>query len=267
MSAASPTAAAPARLLDLEAKIEAGVQAVTSTFVEIGLALTEIQAERFYKETHTDFDAYCRDRWGFSKQYARDLIKAASVVQDLSRATDSPLPVNMSQASALASLVPIHRARAWELALLNADGKQPTSRLIVEPFKPRPERERPLAKGVLKPNTPSGEPSLRRADLHRSAPPPAKGVIPAHTLRTSEGVNSTDTLSAKSTGEPASLDEDPKALLARLLTSIHELLLEARTALAMIQRESKWDGCISLALSAIGKLRFAVNSGEVVKTP
>ena len=86
-------------------------------------------------------------------------------------------------------------------------------------------------------------PSVSHRDTHRvvedsEPPPPVDSSVP-------------------------SLDEDPKAELARQLSIVNTALLDARTALAMIQRESKWDGCISTALTAIGKLRFALNDGQV----
>jgi VRR-NUC domain len=63
------------RLDELEAIIERGVQ----TFVEIGLALSEIRETRLYREVHATFDDYCRERWDFTDRRARQLIAAAEI--------------------------------------------------------------------------------------------------------------------------------------------------------------------------------------------
>ena len=56
------------------------------------------------------------------------------------------------------------------------------------------------------------------------------------------------------------LDKDPKAALAETLTLINDLLLEARSHLAQVQRNSKFDVYIQNALTPIGQPRFALNS-------
>ena len=61
------------------------------------------------------------------------------------------------------------------------------------------------------------------------------------------------------------LDKDPKAALAEALTLVHDLLLEARSHLAQVQRNSKFDVHIQNALSHIGQLRFALNSGGITR--
>ncbi|HET7037948.1 MAG TPA: hypothetical protein VFI42_19905, partial [Thermomicrobiaceae bacterium] len=66
-------APATLRLAELEAVIERGVP----TFMEVGQALAEIRDARLYRETHTTFEAYCRERWGFTSSRARQLIGAS----------------------------------------------------------------------------------------------------------------------------------------------------------------------------------------------
>jgi len=60
------------RLAELEGVIE-------RSYVEVGHALREIRDSRLYRETHPNFDAYCRERWRFSRQRAGQLIDAAQV--------------------------------------------------------------------------------------------------------------------------------------------------------------------------------------------
>lgn len=65
------------RLAELESVIERGVP----TFMEVGRALAEIRDTRLYRETHPTFEAYCRDRWGFTDRRARQLIAASRQVE------------------------------------------------------------------------------------------------------------------------------------------------------------------------------------------
>jgi hypothetical protein len=60
---------------ELEATIEAGVR----TFVDVGLALLEIRDTRLYRASYPTFDAYCRERWAFSRVRAHQLIEGAEV--------------------------------------------------------------------------------------------------------------------------------------------------------------------------------------------
>ena len=63
----------------------------------------------------------------------------------------------------------------------------------------------------------------------------------------------------------APMDKDPKAALAEALTLIHDLLLEARSHLSQVQRNSKFDVYIQNALSPIGQLRYALKSGAIAR--
>ncbi len=65
-----------AALAECERVIERGLK----TFIEVGHALARIREERLYRETHTTFEAYCRDRWEFDASRARQLISAAKTV-------------------------------------------------------------------------------------------------------------------------------------------------------------------------------------------
>jgi VRR-NUC domain len=80
------------RLDELEAIIERGVQ----TFVEVGEALMEIRDSRLYKQTHSSFESYLRERWKMSRPRGYQLIGAAK----LSTTVDTPVE-NERQARAL----------------------------------------------------------------------------------------------------------------------------------------------------------------------
>jgi hypothetical protein len=59
------------------------------------------------------------------------------------------------------------------------------------------------------------------------------------------------------------LDESPACELGQQLTIAQNALLAARTALAMIQRESRFDQHITAGLLAVSKLRYALAQGEI----
>jgi hypothetical protein len=64
------TPAQRARRAELEAVIEHGLK----TFIEVGAALEEMRVSGLYRETHTSWKAYLRQRWGYSPSRARQLI-------------------------------------------------------------------------------------------------------------------------------------------------------------------------------------------------
>jgi len=61
----------------------------------------------------------------------------------------------------------------------------------------------------------------------------------------------------------ADLGAEPTSELARLLGLANAIMIECRSLLAMVKRESKKDTHITNALIEIGSLRFAVNEGEL----
>lgn len=87
-----------ARLHECEAVIERGL----TTFVEVGQALLEIRESRLYRETHDTFEDYCRDRWGWSRQRAHQMIEASAM-------------------STIVDIAPSNEAQARELARLKYD--------------------------------------------------------------------------------------------------------------------------------------------------
>ena len=77
----SPMRAGVARsFTENEAVIERGL----ATFVDVGRALLEIRDGRQYRAAGwSDFDAYCRERWGHGRDYADKIIAATRVVAEL----------------------------------------------------------------------------------------------------------------------------------------------------------------------------------------
>lgn len=76
-----------APLTDVEQETLAVNEVVISegiaTFMEVGKALYTISIGRLYRQTHETFEAYCRERWGFSRQHASRLIEAADVFENV----------------------------------------------------------------------------------------------------------------------------------------------------------------------------------------
>lgn len=121
------TALAHRDLADLEEVIGRGL----NTFVEVGQALVEIRDRRLYRLTHDTFEAYCRERWDFSRIHAHRFIEAADIVGVLP--IGNSRPSNESQARALAPLKddPEQMAEAWEEAIVETNGK-PTAAAVTE---------------------------------------------------------------------------------------------------------------------------------------
>lgn len=122
-------------LADHEATIERGLK----TFVDVGNALAAIRDGKLYKADHATFEDYCKERWGWTRVRAYQLIDAAAVVDnvaglisDNSRMRDSlkfmgetvkmmsdvnnclHRPATESQARPLTKLPADEQADAWE---------------------------------------------------------------------------------------------------------------------------------------------------------
>lgn len=139
-------------LQQLEGVIERGL----ATFVEVGQALLEIREHRLYRETHDSFEAYCRERWGWSRQRAHQMIEASAVSTMVDTAS-----LNERQARELARLKDEPEAvrEVWS-EVTEAKGDKVTAADIREAVdrhrgvpKPAPSHARPA------PVRPTDEPS------------------------------------------------------------------------------------------------------------
>jgi hypothetical protein len=102
-----------------ETVIERGLQ----TFYEVGLALLAIRAKRLYRETHPTFEDYCRDKWGWGRNYANKLISASEIVSRL-MGTGVPIPTSEGHVRPLKQLSTDEQPGAWQQAVETApDGK------------------------------------------------------------------------------------------------------------------------------------------------
>jgi hypothetical protein len=103
------------------------------TFVEVGLALKEIQDQRLYRRTDKTFEDYLQRAVGLSRPYAYNLIESAKLMRELRQSSGldrSLLPKNEAQARELIRIEPAQRVEVWK-QVVDASAQQPlTAKLI-----------------------------------------------------------------------------------------------------------------------------------------
>ncbi len=77
-------------------------------------ALKEIRDSRLYREQYATFEAYCKERWGFARNYANKLIQSAEVTGELNGYNCTQIPATESQARELARIPEERRAEVWQ---------------------------------------------------------------------------------------------------------------------------------------------------------
>lgn len=83
-------------------------------FVEVGHALLDIKERDLYRESYPSFEAYCRDRWNFGRDYGYRLMTAATVADNLLTIVNTDeLPANEAQARELVGLEPWQQQEVW----------------------------------------------------------------------------------------------------------------------------------------------------------
>lgn len=105
----------PVELSPLERRTLAGAEAVKDAAERHKLAearaVRVIRDGRLYRATDPTFEAYYRERWGFSRQYVYRLIDYAAVSDAVSPIGD--VPQLESHARPLVGLTPDQQRRAW----------------------------------------------------------------------------------------------------------------------------------------------------------
>ena len=112
---------------------------VQQAFFIAGLALKQLRDKRLYRETHSSFETYVKERFDFTRRAADYLISSAEVMENLKREqfvlrTDV-LFSRESHCRPLAKLSPQEQTVAWDRAVEKAGGKMPSSRVIAEAVK------------------------------------------------------------------------------------------------------------------------------------
>ena len=102
-------------------------QAAQTFFVEAGDAFSLIRDERLYKESYSDFDVYCQERWGYSRRRVDQICQGAKIWHQLDASEQiSVLPTNDSQVRELQRVDPEQRIEAWSDAVQSSVAEQPT---------------------------------------------------------------------------------------------------------------------------------------------
>ncbi len=105
---------------------------VERAFYEAAIALRELHDRRLHRSTHSRFDHYCRDRFGFSQQNADLLIRAAKVIDNLKVTTIGCnfLPTSERQVRPLTKLEPDLQRKVWQQAVEASGNKVPSGRIV-----------------------------------------------------------------------------------------------------------------------------------------
>lgn len=117
------------RLQQLEAIVDRGVK----TFMEVGAALKEIRDGRLYRDSHGTFEAYCKERWGFARNYANKLIESSSVAGRISD-MGTTVPKTERQAREVAKAPEELQTVVWESAneMAKERGEPVTAKIVQE---------------------------------------------------------------------------------------------------------------------------------------
>ena len=128
------------KLEQCETVIERGLQ----TFIEVGLALSEIRDFRLYRFEYGTFEIYLHARWDISRSRAYQLIEASQVTRAMSTIVDAELPLTESQARELVGLDTELAARVMRETVDRVRGKvtakaiEQTRERVTEPEPAKP---------------------------------------------------------------------------------------------------------------------------------
>jgi len=106
-------------LKELETIIDKNMTA----FHQVGSALAKIRDSRLYRDTHSTFEDYCKDKWDMSRPRAYQFIESSLVHDNLSTIVDIQ-PTNEAQTRPLTKLKPEQQKEAWQKVIDTApEGK------------------------------------------------------------------------------------------------------------------------------------------------
>ena len=116
------------RFEELKRVVHAGLD----TFLEVGRALVEIRAEKFYRMAgFAVFDDFLRAEFDLSRTHGYRLMDAVASVEDLSSNPDVPPPTNLEQVRPLAGLSSEEKKEVWTEAVRTApNGGPPTGAFV-----------------------------------------------------------------------------------------------------------------------------------------
>ena len=104
------------RLSEHEATIARG----SKTFIEVGNALAAIRDGKLYRRDYKTFEAYCRERWEFSRIRAHQLI-ASAIIADNLLTTVNNAPTSERQIRPLTTVDPAEVGDVWQEVIDRAE--------------------------------------------------------------------------------------------------------------------------------------------------
>lgn len=130
---------------DLLSKCEETIRKTKKSAWDFIEALSTIRAQRLFRETYENFEAYCQEVHGFGRNYANKLIAAAEVrnaiklitqsATENNKGTQVPLPETETQVREIATLPPEKQPEAWAKSVEASGGKQPKPATVKEVVK------------------------------------------------------------------------------------------------------------------------------------
>jgi hypothetical protein len=102
------------------------------SFFEVGEALLKIKEKKLYRTRFTTFEAYCRDRWDFSRVHAYQLLHASEIRTRLLPISRDVLPENERQIRPLVGLPAKLAEKAWLKAVKLAGGERLTGTTVAK---------------------------------------------------------------------------------------------------------------------------------------
>lgn len=109
---------------------------------EIGVHLIEIRDKRLYQAAgYETFSMYCKGRWNRSRHWAYQLMNATEILEIVSAGQTTVLPTSEKQTRGLTPLIsdPEKVQEAWDEAVTQAGGEQPTAEQVTTAAKRRRE--------------------------------------------------------------------------------------------------------------------------------
>jgi hypothetical protein len=109
--------------------LEGIIQREMGSFINVGRALETIRDQRLYREEFKTFAAYCREKWGVSKDHATRLITGSKIADNLIPrgilCTPCEIkPTSEFQIRPLSGLEPAQQVEVWEEAVRSEEIRQ-----------------------------------------------------------------------------------------------------------------------------------------------
>lgn len=171
-------------LMEHEKNIEQGQVAM----LDMAYSFEFIREEKMYQAAgFKSFGAYCHERWDLTRRHVDQVIEAGRLVKEMR--TTVLIPTHESQVRPLKALPPNDRAAAWEDAVNDADGEQPTAKQVKDAVQrrqpPKPEHPARFSDPILE----QAAAHLRETGQTGLVLDPFAGTGRVHELRERAGVS------------------------------------------------------------------------------